>query len=176
MSNYTSIAKVKAFLDITDTSRDAKFTALLPAVDKFIDSYTGRQFLQLTITDEDVEIEADDVKIILPKQFPIITVTKVEVGGVVLAISDYFVYSWGIKKAAGYWSSMPKAIKITYTAGYSSVPADIEQAATELVAILAQEKTKTFTTNEGVEQTVLITSMPTYVKDILNAYIYTSIK
>lgn len=170
MADYTTLAKVKEFLGITDILKDAKLTSLISRVTAIINSYTSRFFDQQTITNEILEVTEDEIKLIFPKNYPIISVTSITEDDVALVENtDFYVYSTFIKRN-GYWLKKPKAIKITYVAGYVTVPADIEQVEIEMVGILAGEKIKTFTTNEGVEQTVLITSMPTYLKEILDLY------
>ena len=177
--DYAVLSEIKTQLGIasTDTGRDAKLSLFIAAVTDLIDTYCGRNFLLNTITNETVYVPDRYTEKIFTKYFPIISVQSILENDVPLTENiHFFAYPGWIEKATytpdftAYWNSIPKKVVVSYTAGYASVPAAIKQVANEWVAILAMEKTKTFTTDEGIEKTVLLTSMPEYVKEILNMH------
>jgi len=174
MADYTTLAKVKEWAGIrtADITRDAKISAQIPRVTSYIDNFTGRNFQATGITDTTEVIKLrQEQNIIFPKLFPIISVTEIKEDTLVLIPDmDYSVSSQSILKLYSNWIRVPYAITIKYKGGYAAVPALIEQAANEIVTIFAGEKIKTYTNNEGVEQTVYINEVPDWVKDTLKSF------
>ena len=174
MVDYTDLAKVKIWAGIraADTTRDAKLTAQIPRATSYIDLATGRNFQAPGSTDTTEVIKLKQAQsTIYPKCFPIISVTEIKEDTLLLAADlDYSVVGQSIERLGGDWIQVPYAITIKYKGGYTTVPAVIEQCANEITTIFAGEKTKTYTNNEGVEQTVYINEVPDWVKDALKAF------
>lgn len=175
MADYTTLAKVKTYLGIktSDTTRDAKLSAMIPRATAEIDGATGRNFQAPGATDttEYFKIRDHGIKRIYPKNFPIVSVTSLAEDTLTLTQDlDYTVGEFSIEKLSGSFIRVPYKLTLKYKGGFTTVPADIEQAANEIVAVLAGEKLKTYTTNEGVEQTVFINSIAEWVGDTLKRY------
>jgi len=67
----TTLARYKAFAEITGTTKDTILTYIILSVTKFIQSYTGRKFYRQTITNEMYDGRGTD-KLLL-KNYPIIS-------------------------------------------------------------------------------------------------------
>lgn len=106
-----------------------------------IENYCGRRFASTVYTDE--EYNATQTSEIILKQRPVITFTKLDIRDSALNISTwetidtqlYFTdLSSGVVllnfRASGSW----KRYKVTYTAGYATIPEDLAEACASLAA------------------------------------------
>jgi hypothetical protein len=133
---------VKDFLKIADTDKDTLITALIPAAQSLIEEYCNRAFEKGTAT----EYSNGGVDRICLKRYPLIiaslTPLKVYEDGnriyeenSLVDPEDYHIdvangvifFDYILEKTYG-------AIKITYTGGYTTIPAAIKQVCVELVA------------------------------------------
>ncbi len=189
MADYTDLAKVKAFVGkVSDTAIDGKINNAIPWVTAYINRNTGRRFDPFTVTG--LKVNATDrlqSKLILYDHensvhlLPIRTITSLVEGGATLVEdTDFFVNkgsgvlekntstTW-LSTGQAFWSTIIRDITVSGDFGPATVFPDIEAIATELVAIIVLEKTKTYDTAEGI-QTAVITKFPDYVKETLLAY------
>jgi len=145
----TSLARVKEFLNISDSSSDAKINTLIAAVSDEVQSEIDRKIIQSTATDE--KVDSDGSEIITLNEYPIISVASLEENAVALVEGTDFeaeaqdLEAGQLVRISGSypiaWLSGNRVVKVTYDHGYSTVPEAIKQAATELVAFdLLQEK------------------------------------
>lgn len=144
----TTVADVKFVLGIaqTDTTKDDRLQSLINLISGRIEAWCGRQFTEQTYSEE--AYDGDPECELILKQYPITEVAAVTVDGVSLAseISDetrFQVYEeegylW---RAAG-WYARRKGIKVTYTAGYATIPAALASACIEWVIILYEGRFK----------------------------------
>jgi uncharacterized phiE125 gp8 family phage protein len=138
----TSLARVKQFLNIDGSSDDARLNTLIAAVSAEIQGSTGRKIIQATVTDERVDSIGENV--IAIREYPIISVSALTEDGNAL-VEDAGFEMKAQDKAAGRiarisggkaanWARGIRVVTLTYSHGYATVPEDIKQAATELVA------------------------------------------
>ena len=189
MADYTTVAKVKSLIGKdSDTNITAKITTAIPWVTAIINNWTGRRFDSYAVANMKTQaLDLYESKLFLYDDensrhlLPILTITLCKEGGATLvADTDFYINkgagyleknkatTW-LVSGQGYWSPVLRDIEISGTFGYTTVPGDVEAAATELAAIIVLEKTKTYDTQEGVE-TALMTKMPEYVQNLLNGY------
>src|SRR3990167_11303788 len=146
----TDVASVKESLNIDagDTGSDNLIRRKINQATKMIEKYTGVHFASTTYTDE--EYDATNVDQLVLKQRPIITFTSFQVRDTTLNQSDwetvdstlYFVDSdAGVLDllfiADGHWNRY----RVTYTAGYATIPEDIAEAAATLAAFYVDNPT-----------------------------------
>ena len=153
--SYTSKSRIQNFLLITiDDSFDTQISEWIASVEKWINNYCGREFETETATyklydgNNTSELLVDDI----------LTVTKIEildqernVDETIDSTDEYWLYpanespKWKIvidsrNAPIGIFPSGHQNIKITGTFGYSAtVPADVELAATKMVAAIIRE-------------------------------------
>jgi hypothetical protein len=179
--SYTTSDKIKQLAGIASESDDSNRTALITStllrVDAMIDETLGTWFDNRARIFYIAAPHSRCERIFI--RAPIITVTEIVERGTVLDLTTDVIlekHIGAIKKTPGsFWETgmydddtqIRYPIKVTGTFGFSSVPADIDQAASELGAILAGLKKRTFITNEGIERTVNVTSMPEYITQLL---------
>lgn len=128
----TTLARLKAYLEITGSSKDTLLTMILYGAWKFIEQYTGRKFARATYTSE-LYSGHDTNKLIL-KQAPVISGQTFTLQKRVTGLNED---SWETIDTENYWIDYTKGIitmktkfvggtqnyRVTYTAGYY-VPKD----------------------------------------------------
>lgn len=151
----TSVANVKTYLGITSSSDDALLEMFVNQTTDWIEQFCGgRRFKDTTYTDEIYESEFAKEQGDFPtivrnrnywlncRQYPITATAAV----VVKYRSGNT--SWQTQEATGYevynnrgqvylYGGMPnirQAVKLTYSAGYATIPSDLELACIKLVA------------------------------------------
>jgi len=139
----TTLADVKETLGIasSDTTRDNLIIRQINSATETIEKYTGRKFMLTTYTNE--EYDATNTDQLILKHNPVTTFTTLEVRDTALNMSDwetvdselYFVdYSAGVLDlifhATGRWNRY----RATYSAGYATIPSDIQEACVSLAA------------------------------------------
>jgi len=127
-----SLLKSDLLLNEGATTFDAAFEAMLTAVSKFVDEYTGRTLIETAHVDE--RHTGDLTKIVYADQYPITTFTAAKIWDTgtetfVAETTSYFeilherqIYYpiLGQESNATYsnWPATPNGIKLSYTAGY----------------------------------------------------------
>lgn len=149
---WTTLVKVKEYLGITDTASDTLLTDLLARLQVAAETYLDRKIEQATYTEQ---YDGDETDRLITLQWPIISVTSVHDdqdrafgAATLIATADYVLYKdRGIIRLDGLvFSSGIQNIKVVYTAGYATVPADLAQALIELIADRFRQKE-----NQGLE-------------------------
>lgn len=135
MTNYATLAEVKAWLGFSDTNaeRDAILTNLIPVVSLAIDGWTGTTFGAAQDDEEIKSVRRQDV--ILPRYDPIIEVTSLWLGvnadgsgGTQLAATEYNYDEVEIRLRGMAMPQQAGFLKIVYKWGYADVPATVKQA------------------------------------------------
>lgn len=149
----TTIAKVKAQLGITDSSKDSLLEALVNQVTTFIEGYCGgRRFKTHTNSNEVHDTEGGHS--VFLKDFPITELTTVEYRSGTYSSPTWNTYSpdgyllygaEGYVRFAGKLPKVPQGLRFTYIAGYKidftdetdvtkhTLPFDLTGVATDLV-------------------------------------------
>lgn len=146
----TTLADVKETLGIDsgNTSKDNLLIRKINQATEMIERFTGRRFAQTTYTNE--EYDATGIDQLILKQRPIITLSSFQNRDTSLNENDwsdiettlYFPdMDAGVVdlnfKASGRWNRY----RVTYTAGYATIPSDIAEAAATIAAYLAENPT-----------------------------------
>lgn len=135
--DLTTLAGVKLFLGIQNDADDALLSSLISQISFAISNYTNRNLLSQSYVER---YDGNSSSILMLRQHPITAVSALAINGAAVSASPD-----GI--AAGYAfdgnyvfltkAIFPKGIQniqVSYTAGYASVPFDVAEAVTELVA------------------------------------------
>jgi len=135
--DLASVATIKAELQIGDASQDAYLATLIREASGLVSVYCGRVLLAETVR-ETFRLDHSRPSLNLSR-FPVVSVTTVTANGVTLAADDYEVDRdagtlWRLSDdARTAWTA--RKVVVTYTAGLSPVPADIERATVDLVKL-----------------------------------------
>lgn len=146
MSEFTSLENVKSWLQLTTDTADGELSRLIRAASAFIETKLSRRLL----IQEYSETYNGPGGFLLPlRNTPIAEVASLRVGGVsIRRASDGSAAPSGYRfdQAAVYlvggaqFERGVQNVSVVYTAGYTEVPADIEQVTIELVGQKFKEK------------------------------------
>lgn len=176
MASLTTIQAVKAVLGITLSDSDALIDALIDRASATVESYCDRTLSQAT------HVEARDGgggSAMMLRQYPVTSVTSVVIGGATIPQSpDGMQAGWFVSGRTlhliGYrFTRGPASSVITYTAGFSTVPADIEAATIEVVALMLKRRDRIGVSSKsmaGESITFEQAAMPESVVSMLSSY------
>ena len=138
MANITSKERVKRALGIPAavTMHDTYIGELLWVADKQIIAYCGMAGVTATTVSETYDIMARGENVLVLQGFPVTSVTAVVSAGETLSSSSYYVDDRAgvvrLKNAGTFWPEGRQKVKVNYTFGIVSAPADLIHAATIL--------------------------------------------
>jgi hypothetical protein len=128
--------QLKTYLNVNqaDATYDNLCHEIINRISQAFENYCGRQFKVQDI----VEYHDGNVRALFPDQYPINSVTEIRedsdwVWGseTIIDSSDYRIMDSKYIIYDGFFTSGEGAIKLTYNAGYTDVPADLVQACIE---------------------------------------------
>jgi hypothetical protein len=173
--DLTSLANVKAWLSIQTDTDDVVLSRLISSASQYIQSWLNRLFASQTYTERRGGTGTD---VMAFADYPVTAVTSVIVDGSTIPLSngisygylfdDKFLYFIG-----GRFGMSRMNVQLTYTAGYASVPLEIEQSCIELIGIRYKERQRIGENSKSIGgETVSfdVKDMPNSVKTILNNY------
>lgn len=136
----TTLAAAKDFLEIptADTSQDAKVERFINAASSAIENYCSRKFKSQTFTEYHDGRQSNSI---LLQQYPATKPTVVAIDGTwafdstsELNSNDYDVLENGwLTLRSSVFPRGNRNIKVTYVAGYSTIPSDVSEACLMLV-------------------------------------------
>jgi hypothetical protein len=137
--DLTTLANVKSFMTITNTDDDALLQRLLTQVSGAVANYLNRNLLVQSYTER---YDGNDAHRLCLRQSPITDVASLLIngssipestdGGIVLpgyAFDGFYIYLNGYQFYRGVQN-----VIVTYTAGFPSIPFDVEEAVIEMVS------------------------------------------
>ncbi|GAB7388993.1 hypothetical protein BSNK01_28310 [Bacillaceae bacterium] len=129
----TSLDKAKRYLKIESNEHDELIQDLITAASTAIETYTSRIFVQKSYTEL---YDGKGLNYLVLRQAPIVSVSEVKIDDQTLPAEDYAFYAETgvLRRKTGFWPEGVQNIEVSYTAGYSTVPPDVEQAVILLVA------------------------------------------
>jgi len=174
-----TLADVKSYLSISDTTQDTLLTSLLTSADAFVKSFTGRDFEQKTYTH--LFNWKWENKLIL-KQYPVISLTSFKYNTGSFSVPNYVsFYIDTYKVDPEVWQiwtmfNIPKwiqNIQVIYSAWYVNIPEEIKQAVIKLTATYFNWSKTDWLVSESIDWASLTyekNSIPTDILLILNRY------
>src|SRR3990167_8793398 len=132
---FTTLARAKAFLGISNDSKDTLLTILINHITGFIEAYLKRSLLSQTYTNE--EYDGTGTETLVLKQFPVTAISSLQVNTSgdssdswqTIDSQNYFWYADGrimlnnpvagfLDQDAGSFIQEPQKYRVSYTAGY----------------------------------------------------------
>lgn len=181
MSQLCALADVKTYLGVTTTNTDAALTALITNVSAAIENYCNRTFAQATYTDT---YNGNGRPSLYLREGPVTAVSAVTVDGVSVpaaasaTASGYVFDDSMLYLRAGCPDRFNRGVQnvtVSYTAGYSAIPQDVNQACVEWVAFKFAKRSrideKSQTLGTAQTQAYDLSDMPASVKSALSSYI-----
>lgn len=180
MADLTTTVKVKRALGIpaSVTLHDDFLDTLVEVADAEVVGFCGVAGLTATtVTDEPYDITNTSTTEVVLRNFPVSSVTSVKVSGSTLsATAWYFDSNTGVVKlqdGAGYFPPGTQEVKVTYSYGFSTIPADLSHAATLVACAHFNRSRHTGLIGEGMgayRYTMDIRSFPQSALTILARY------
>ena len=167
--SLTTLSTVKEYLGLTGTGEDVLLNRLMDWATDFIHSHCGRIFPQ---GGYDEYIDGDGTETLLSHQFPILSVNSLEVDGIVKGSTSFVLYSplGLLKLKSGVFPRGKKNVRLQYTAGYATIPKDVEQACIELVALRYYDRGRERLGVASKEGTAFISQLPQEIRQVLDLY------
>lgn len=145
----STLANVKLALDIDGTADDERINALLASVTVWAESYCDRKFVSASRTEY---LNGHDHAVLNLPSPPVTALTSVHVsttwprayGSAELLVNgtEYLLTqnqnTAQLWRAGGTWPDGPETVKVIYTSGYTTIPADLERAAIEIITVKLQ--------------------------------------
>lgn len=138
----TTVAKLRIFLRGAGDGEGELLELLINMTTDFIETYCDRRFASTVYTDE--EYDGTGMRDLLLNNYPIISVTRLQLNNAAdnsddwedVDVEDYFKYDSfaNFKLAASRFLKAPQRYRVTYTAGYATIPSDLEWACLKLCA------------------------------------------
>ncbi|MDR2561955.1 MAG: phage head-tail connector protein [Holophagales bacterium] len=142
--DLTTLQAVKDWLSLKNDVDNAMLQRLITSESMAIERYLGRPVLPETRTDT---ITGYGTITIVAPASPIQSIEKVLVDGAEVQTNHDRMAVWRADNRP--WPQKAR-IQLTYTAGYDSIPSDIEQACIELVALRFKERDRIGQTSANV--------------------------
>lgn len=134
---------LKAMLNIQHAQDDALLDRLLSSASDYFERQAGRT---ITATDYVEVQDGGGGRTIIPANYPVISVTSVELNGETLDestgydVCGYFLSSNVLKLRGSFVSEGTGNVVLTYRAGYETTPPDVVQAVLEIAALMYRER------------------------------------
>jgi hypothetical protein len=193
MANLITVEEYKESEGIEKPKDDLRLNYLIPSVSQLVKTYCGNSFVDYYSTNKIDTINIDwDTHIVQLTESPVNTIVSVEERDtyedsyniLTTAAHEYYLDSVTdsvIRTTGGSsyknWRRGPGAVRITYTAGYASIPVDLRLAVTDLVTYYLKDEHKERRTIAGASiQNQASTSQrnnvafPDHIKRVLDLY------
>ena len=189
MANLVSVDEYKEHEGISSSKEEARLESIVPSVSQLVKTYCANSFVDYFSTNkvETLNIEYATQNV-YPTEVPVNTIVSIEerkdasTAYTTLAAADYYLDEntdaiVRIKSGrATNWEEGPGAVKLTYTAGYASVPADLRLAVYDLITYYLRDEHKERKTlagasiqNEAVQSRYAV-QFPPHIKRVLDLY------
>lgn len=153
MADLTTLANVKGYLNITNSTDDTLLSRLITAASSFIEKILSRTF---TAANYNEFYDGNDGATFLLPYYPVNSITSVTIDTQVIPLAPdsisngygsnvYGVFLRGYKFTKGYQN-----VQIAYNAGYSVIPLDIEDECIRLVALRYKYKDRIGVSGKGI--------------------------
>jgi hypothetical protein len=174
--DLTTLAGLKAWLNLTSTADDDLLQSLVTAASVFIETWLGRPILLGRYT----EIrDGTGGRVMSLANGPVVSVMGLSIDGVTIPPSTgpttpgYLVGATRIALVGYRFTPRLGNVVIAYTAGYAAVPPDVAQACNELCAMRYRERDRIGLASKGLagETTSFqVRDMPADVATLLQQY------
>jgi len=180
----TTLAVAKSHLSInsSDTAQDARLELFINSASERIERFTDRVLKSQGAITELQHGRRENI--LLLKQWPIIAVSQLNIDSTALFTdpativppTDYMITDEGscLLYISRHFPSGFNNIKILYTAGYTTVPSDLEVACLWLVEWYYLHRTRgdmgRTTASKGAESVAVLAEMPKMIREILIDY------
>lgn len=135
--DLTTLSKLKQYLGEKTNEKDPLLKQMITSSSAWIRNWLNRDILSASYTRT---FNGTGGRGIFLAERPVLAVASVKVDGVALASDRWALVGSSVTMKEGGWPLGVGNIEITWTGGYATVPAEIDQACIELVAWRMHEK------------------------------------
>lgn len=176
----TTVAACKTQLDIPapNTDQDSYIERLVNTASQQIERYCNRVFV---LTSYSEVFDGGRANQVLLSNIPVVSISEVNLdservfgASTIIPSTDYSLNGAVITRLSGTWGNVRQSLLIKYSAGFSVIPADIEDACIMLVELRYRMKNDRRIGRESQskanEDVTFVTGWPKEVTDILDGY------
>ena len=182
-TNLVTLNEYKDYAGISTSEQDTKIKNVITYTSDFIKEYCSRTFIDNfsngTATSI-VEVWSGGVDYYYPKEFPVLSITKVEYssdwGTTYTTLTAGVDFAHDLERDRLYIPGAAaiegiNAYKITYTGGYSTTPASLKAAALDLVSYYMKHEASPRKTAGSVSiEYIRSSDLPPHIKRVLDLY------
>lgn len=185
-NNLITLAEYKAYIGITSTNQDSVINTLIPQVSALVKNICRRTFLDY-VDETKVEVsKGSPTNRIILQETPVLQVSSVEFsidyGLTYLTLVEYVDYVIDQDADAVEIIATPyfgyiktNAFKVTYTAGYETIPSDLKLAIADLIQYYVRNDSaihsqKAVSANTVQIEYITTTNLPAHIKRVLDQY------
>jgi hypothetical protein len=144
--DLTTLANVKAWLNIANNDNDALLARLITAVSTFAQSWMNRNIAVASYVEKR---SGHGGQVMVTSDYPVLSVTSVTVNG--LPVTGYTNDEVAVYMDSGKAFARGKNnVVLSYSAGYAVIPTDLEQAVIETVALRFKERERIGQSSKGL--------------------------
>jgi len=189
MANLITVQDYKDAEGLTSTKEDFRLELLITSVSQLVKTYCGNSLIDYYTTPKVETFSINwDTKVVQLTESPILVVSTVEERAgyqdsyTILGASEFYAEHltdsiFRTTGGQGYrnWAKGPGAVRVTYTAGYQQVPADLKLAVLDLITYYLKDEYKERQTLAGASiqnntTTVNSAEFPAHIKRVLDFY------
>ncbi len=182
--SLVTLAEYKAYSGISSNTQDVAISAIIPKVSALVKSICRRTFVDY-VDDAKVEVINGGYDKLYMKEYPLISITSFEVsqdyGVTYTELVEYTDYVLDIEEGSianlvnTYFPKKINGYKITYTAGYETIPEDLKMAVLDLITYYIKNESaihspKAPGTNSVQIEYVTTTNLPSHIKRVLDLH------
>jgi uncharacterized phiE125 gp8 family phage protein len=170
LNALTTLAAAKAYLKLNVNVDDSTVEDLINASSSAIENYCKRKFKEQNYLEE--EYDGTGKNHILLDQYPVKSIESVSIDGTTLSTGQYKVKKRNgvLLNNGGIWPRGEINITVSYTAGYSEIPSDLELACKHLVMSYFKSDVANFSTTFQEGFVFRPEALPAQVKALLAPY------
>lgn len=169
MSDLTTLSKAKEFLRISGPGDDLLIERLVSSASQLIETYLNRIILSKSYVEK---FDGKNTDFHLMSNYPISSIEEIKIDGSIYT-GEYIDDKEQLVLKNSYFTRGKLNCIITYTAGFTTVPFDIEQACLELVAIKYKQLEHIDLSSKvisGETTSFIVSDIPAFIKITLNNY------
>ncbi len=191
MANLIDIDTYKISEGIQSTKDDSRINSLVTSVSALVKTYCGNSIVDHYSTNKVEEFTINwNTNLVQLTEIPLVSVVSVEERDdygssyTTVPATEYFadflidgIYRVSTTGGKKHWPGGPAAVKITYKAGYSTCPADLQLAVIDLITYYLKNEHKARQTMQGASiQNITSSSQrdnvafPDHIKRVLDLY------
>mgnify|MGYP003653037022 FL=1 len=191
MANLIDIDTYKISEGIQSTKDDSRINSLITSVSALVKTYCGNSIVDFYSSNKVEEFTINwNTNLVQLTEIPLVSVVSVEerddysASYTTVPATEYFadslidgIYRVSTTGGEKHWPGGPASVKITYKAGYSTCPADLQLAVIDLITYYLKNEHKARQTMQGASiQNITSSSQrdnvafPDHIKRVLDLY------